>query len=210
MTGRSAAVRSDQGRCPEPGSRPRPPTRGTSRRGASRRAQAIAVCSTLALTSVLAAGCGGAAGPGVASLGPTSTTTRSIASGTPSGNSGSPTVQLRYVECIQVHGVPDFPDPGPGAVEAMRKIDLSSPQFGAAMRACRKLLPKEEPVAPGEAAKVQAEALKFATCMRAHGMTHWPDPQPGGGYMVALAGAAANSPVYRRASKACHPLLPKG
>ena len=77
---------------------------------------------------LLAAACGsGSASPNVASLGSTTTTTANAAA--PVGNSGSTSQQLKYSVCMQTHGVPNFPDPGAGAVAAMQKIDYGAPQY---------------------------------------------------------------------------------
>jgi hypothetical protein len=172
-----------------------------------REIRAAAICSGVALMSVLIAGCGGGSSPGVVSLGSTATTSPNTAF-TPKGNSGSPSVQLRYEQCMQTHGVPNFPESGPNAVAEMKQIDLNSPKFLLAMKTCEKLLPKDVISPPAESPKVQAEALKFTNCMRSHGMTNWPEPLPGGDYVAAATGASANSPVYQRAAKACDPLLP--
>jgi hypothetical protein len=165
----------------------------------------------LASLGALAAGCGGGgSSPGVASLGSTTTTTSPSTVIAPKGTSGTPTQQLRYVKCLQSHGVPGFPDPGPdtAAVQAaMAKIDFRSPQFQRAMHTCEKYIPQGAPLSPAEATKVQARALKFAKCMRAHGETDWPDPAANGSYVIQQTGAAAQAPVYRKAAKACDPLL---
>jgi hypothetical protein len=173
--------------------------------------QAAVVCSGVALMSVLAAGCGGGSGLSVASLGSTTTTTANVAF-IPSANSGSQSEQLQYVQCIQRHGEPDFPEPGgtESLAEIAKKVDFGSTKFQSAMHACKNFLPKAPSVPPAEAAKIQAEALKFTNCMHANGMTNWPDPLPGGGYVPEATGAAAKSPVYQRAAKVCDPLLPKG
>jgi len=164
---------------------------------------------------VLACGCGGKAPAGVASLGST-TATSGVASATQTaGNSGDAvTAQLKFAQCMQSHGEPDYPEPGGNAeanAKSMLKLGPSSPHFLAAEKACKQLLPEGEQASPGEQARVEAEALKFANCMRTHGMANWPDPSSNGvGYMVAPAGAAATSPAYLKASKACKQLLPSG
>jgi hypothetical protein len=54
---------------------------------------------------------------------------------------------LEFSQCMRSHGVPNFPDPkasGGGLELAIPKnagIDPNSPQFKAAQKACRKLLP---------------------------------------------------------------------
>jgi hypothetical protein len=51
---------------------------------------------------------------------------------------------LRLARCMRSHGVPNFPDPQPDGetVQAMPDdVDTRSPQFMAAERACRELVP---------------------------------------------------------------------
>lgn len=46
--------------------------------------------------------------------------------------------------------------------------------------------------------------LKFAQCMRSHGVTNFPDPSPGGGiHLDKSSGIDPSSPVFQRAQKAC-------
>jgi hypothetical protein len=58
-----------------------------------------------------------------------------------------------------------------------------------------------------------AEAFKYASCMRKHGLTGYPDPQvttnPGGGVAIAVAGPANASaaPAFRSAQSACSGIL---
>jgi hypothetical protein len=109
------------------------------RRGHWRGGMRIALsCFGVVSVGLLVSGCGGGgSSSGVASLGSTSTTSPSAAY-VPKGNSGSPATQLKYVQCIQAHGVPNFPEPGPSALAEMKKIDLNSPQFQSAYRAARR------------------------------------------------------------------------
>lgn len=51
--------------------------------------------------------------------------------------------------------------------------------------------------------------LKFAKCMRAHGVTDFPDPSSGGGIQLA-AGIDPASPSFQAAQKACGKDLPGG
>jgi hypothetical protein len=48
---------------------------------------------------------------------------------------------LKFAACMRQNGVADFPDPQDGRFLAPSGIDSNSPQFKAAMGACRKLLP---------------------------------------------------------------------
>src|SRR5579864_3031487 len=90
----------------------------------------------LACFSLLAAGCGGAKSPSVASIG--TTTTATGAATTSSGSAPSQTQlqqdALKYAECMRAHGVPKFPDPNPGGgflFQVGAGIDPSSPTFKA-------------------------------------------------------------------------------
>jgi hypothetical protein len=55
-------------------------------------------------------------------------------------------------------------------------------------------------------------ALKFANCMRAHGVPDFPDPAANGGIQVAGPGAKSaldpQSPAFQTAAQACHKLGP--
>jgi hypothetical protein len=54
-----------------------------------------------------------------------------------------------------------------------------------------------------------AQALAFSRCMRAHGVTNFPDPSrgPGGGIALQVQGNP-NSPTFKSAQSACRSLLP--
>jgi hypothetical protein len=51
-------------------------------------------------------------------------------------------------------------------------------------------------------------ALKFANCMRSHGVTNFPDPGSGGGVQVPL-GSNLKGPAFRSAAQACGKFGPK-
>jgi hypothetical protein len=56
-----------------------------------------------------------------------------------------------------------------------------------------------------------SQGVKFAQCMRAHGLTNFPDPGSGGGIQLS-AGSGINpqSPGFQAAQKACSRYLPGG
>jgi len=79
---------------------------------------------------------------------------------------------------MRAHGVPNFPDPGPGDGGlnlAGTGISAQSPAFQSARQRCASFM-------PGAAGGVRATesqfvaALKFAKCMRVHGFPRFPDP----------------------------------
>jgi hypothetical protein len=52
-------------------------------------------------------------------------------------------------------------------------------------------------------------ALRFSECMRANGVTGFPDPRPGGGFDIP-SGADPGSPVFRSAQAKCQKILSAG
>ncbi len=161
----------------------------------------------------LAAGCGGPNGPAVSSSGPStgkgaSTSTRS--------SSGVMAQALAYARCMRSHGVPDFPDPtpGPGGGFAFQingspgsDLDRNDPRRQAAGAACRSLLPGGEQ-APALSARKLAAEVKWAQCMRSHGLPGFPDPNAQGAFDSSRFDDS--SPAFQTASKACTALEPTG
>jgi len=148
--------------------------------------------------AVLAAGCGSSNGPG-------------------SAGSGSAKAQfLAYSRCMRSHGVSDFPDPttpagggvafsingGPGS-----DLNPNNPAYKAANQACRSLLPAGVQSATGPSPKIAAE-VRWARCMRSHGVPSFPDPNSQGAFDSAKFNDT--TPAFHTASKACTTLQPTG
>ena len=57
-----------------------------------------------------------------------------------------------------------------------------------------------------------ATALKYAQCMRSHGVSNFPDPASGGGGVQIASGSGINpgSPAFAAARSECRKLLPYG
>lgn len=147
--------------------------------GSVRRAGLLAVA--LAGAGALAAGCsGGPGGPGVAgaSASPSASSSVTASSGTARA--------LAYAACMRSHGVPGFPDPTVknGAVgfniTAADGIDPSSPQYQAALQSCSSL--RGGGTSNSGSSANLAKELKFAQCMRTHGVPDFPDPNKNGGF----------------------------
>jgi hypothetical protein len=160
----------------------------------------------------LAAGCG-ANGPAVAGSG-TNTANRTSAS---TGSSSSAMAQMpAYARCMRSHGVSDFPDPtpslgggagfqingGPGSA-----LNHNNPRFKAADQVCRSLLPGGEQ-APTESAQKLGAEVKWAQCMRSHGLPGFPDPNAQGAFDSSKFDDS--SPAFQTASKPCTALEPTG
>jgi hypothetical protein len=126
--------------------------------------------------------------------------------------------ELAFSRCMRAHGISDFPDPnsqggialngGPGT-----GIDPTSPQYRAANRACRSLLPPQKALSPAQQAAAKAQALKFSQCMRAHGISDFPDPNSQGNFQIqgnAGSGLDPHNPRFQAANRACQHYLGGG
>lgn len=130
---------------------------------------------------------------------------------------------LQFAKCMRASGVPNFPDPSSqGGIDLGSGLNPQSPAFQAAQAKCKKYLPGKlgRPGKPSRA-EVQA-ALKFATCMRSHGVPNFPDPvtsAPSGtgpilslnGMMFAVTPSSnPKSPAFRQAASDCGLKQPRG
>ena len=176
--------------------------RQTAARTAAPALAAFAAC-------VLAVGCGGSS---------------------PRNTTGSNTAaqQVAFSRCMRTHGVPDFPDPGPssgaensiGGIGIPTTINMQSPAFKAAKANCLKLLPSGPPVGAQQLAALKRQMLQTSQCMRANGVTGFPDPTNGpvpsgspgnsigmGSHIVSLVIPSTidvDSPAFKQAAATCH------
>ncbi len=145
----------------------------------------------------------GSASPDIASLGSTTTTTQPAVGG---AASGLMTPQRKYEDvldyalCMRSHGFPGFPEPeAPGSGSGRGLVsgpnyDTSSPRYKSADNACKHLLPYGggNPT-PAEITALTTQALKFARCMRAHGVPNFPDPTVSQNGSVTFTGLGSQS-----------------
>jgi hypothetical protein len=178
---------------------------------------ALFAISLGALLFTAAACGGGATSPGVAHIAAATTTTASLEPGASvTSVRGLQGDELAFAQCMRSHGEPGFPDPSSqgaySATKSAANLNFSSPQFQAAQKACLKFLPSGGVATPAQKEAVTARAVEFAQCMRAHGLTNFPDPGTGlngrGGYFIeAQTGPLSlSNPRFVRAQKACQEL----
>ena len=152
----------------------------------------------LAMAGLLAAGCGGG-----------SSTAAGAQSGSSSGSKSA--LGLRYAQCMRAHGVASFPDPSAGGGLSVSKSTVSSPNFHSAQQACQSVAPGGTQGGGTPSPAVQAQLLRFARCMRAHGVPNFPDPTfSGGSESIPLAAGTSSSPQFQRAQQACQSQAPAG
>jgi len=178
-------------------------------RGARRpgRRQPAALAAT-ALIALLATACGGGASPAAS------------ATGGPTREQAA----LAYAGCMRSHGVPDFPDPdgngdfhlsnnqqGRGA-KGSGSTSVSSQEM-AANHLCHHLLAAGPQMDAAQNQHALSQLVKYAQCMRAHGVPNFPDPKTtNGGIGVPsgigfdMSGINQKSPQYRSADQACQSL----
>lgn len=131
---------------------------------------------------------------------------------------------LAFSECMRSHGVPTFPDPSAGGginIAQGSSINPFSPSFKAAQAQCRRLLPGAGPPR-GVSEQQKEQMVRTSECMRAHGVTGFPDPTtmpptspqeysiaegiggPSGGlFLLVPKTIDVNSPAFKQAAKAC-------
>ncbi len=208
---------------------------GSRRRGAVHLAAMVVALFGLGVGLTV---CQGKSTPGIASAGSTKSTGSSSgssneqSSGAGGATSGAPgsqagmtlaggnsTQQLAFSRCMRAHGVSDFPDPGSnGAISISGRgssgdLNPNNPTFERAQKACQSKLPQPSPAQQAQALK---GALAMAKCMRAHGISDFPDPQsgPGGRIAISLHGSSdsdlnPSDPAFQAAQKACMSDFPK-
>ena len=162
-----------------------------------------AVASVAAIAGAFTA-CGGGSS--------TSATTSSGRASASSTSSPSGTSQQHYVAavtafagCMRSHGIP-VPDPNAqGKVEgseALKQRYENTPQGQQALSACRSYLKGVVPERTAAQTQELREAeLKFAQCMRAHGIA-LADPTPSG-ELQPPPQSIQSSPQFQQAKEAC-------
>jgi hypothetical protein len=139
----------------------------------------------------------------------------------PNASSGQLTAQDvdAFAKCMRSHGLPNFypsrtSSQGAGSANQVLQLgpwifpvtDPGSPQFTAALSACRHLVGL--PSGPPTLTAAQIHSLvKAAECMRAHGFPSYPDPDIQNGHLIRQAPPSSidtSSPRFEAAQQTCH------
>jgi hypothetical protein len=99
---------------------------------------------------------------------------------------------VRFAACMRTHGIADFPDPNADN-DFDYGISVSGTTWTRALTACRVYQP------PGtfsarRTPRAQSRALRFAACIRAHGVRDFPDPVNGEPIVDTYRIPSANRP----------------
>ena len=142
-------------------------------------------------------------------------------SGPSDGASAGSAPRVDFAQCMRSHGVPNFSDPTRVGSDAVSKVGANpqSPASEAAQRSCERLVPGGGSSSGHAPAQAMAQALRVSRCMRAHGISGFPDPATSppsslAGYSVVLSQNGAviaipnsvdvHSPAFRQAAGRCN------
>jgi hypothetical protein len=174
---------------------------------------ALVALAVLVVAGIAVAGGGGSESPGVASVDSANSSGEST-----SGQQSTQANAAEYSKCMREHGVENFPDPDSdgrtritSGAAGSQGLDPNNPQFQTAQKACESLRPSEG--TPEQQAARRSDALKYAKCMRSHGISDFPDPNPAGGFQLQPSAGSnlnPNDPQFQTAQKACDDLRPGG
>jgi hypothetical protein len=84
---------------------------------------------------------------------------------------------VKFAECIRAHGVSDFPDPN-AKNQFEYGVSVSPAVWKQATTACKDLQPPGT-LSGKRTPKQQSASLRFAQCIRDHGVKDFPDPVNG-------------------------------
>jgi len=116
--------------------------------------------------------------------------------------------------CIRSHGMPGFPDPVVNPLTNQPDFPATAPDVPASIQnACQSIANRLQPNAlnspPPTAAGMQG-LVRFARCMRSHGMANWPDPNASGEFPMTQQMSSQLKGADRPAVNACIRYVPGG
>jgi hypothetical protein len=133
----------------------------------------------------------------------------------PTASSGTPQQSItaawhRVVLCARAHGMPGLQDPQINSSgKAIFPSGLSIPS--QTRQACQPLLDRLVPGADRQQGPTPAQLaglLRFARCMRSHGIPDWPDPRPDGTFAPDTRISNALKSQFRSQLMACERFNP--
>ncbi|HUA44599.1 MAG TPA: hypothetical protein VMA77_05190 [Solirubrobacteraceae bacterium] len=197
-----------------------------SARGRRRRHERFAVLLLgAAIAAALIAGCGGGSQGTSVGRNNSGASKASVAHTNPRLSTKTGTASLTaprllaFAKCMRAHGVPDYPDPKPPGQLPSTHVtspapaggftaNPNSPAYQTASNDCRPLA-VAQPVTQSQQDQLTTAQLKFAKCMRAHGVASFPDPTSSGeiGDDGAISGVNPSSPAVQGAQTTCSKFL---
>jgi hypothetical protein len=132
---------------------------------------------------------------------------------TTSGQQDAAAVWRELVRCARANGMPNLADP---QIDSNGRANFpnGTPDPPASVRrACQAIYDRLPPSAREEAARPPADMqalLRYARCMREHGVADFPDPDAQGNFRAppGSTGLGPKNPSFQRAEQACRQLDP--
>jgi hypothetical protein len=181
----------------------------------TRRAGVLAVTAGLLLLT--AAACGGTSSTSdTSSTSGTSSTSSTSSGGTGGVSAAYVSDKLSFARCLRAHGVPNYPDPNASGQEPPNSKQLIfSSQGQAALSACNAWSNRIHGDVAAQNQAVKGEYVRFAQCMRAHGLPNFPDPVNAEGRVEFVLRASQDgfdphSPQVLAKAHQCESVLPPG
>jgi hypothetical protein len=165
------------------------------------------------LIGLVSAGCGANASSKTGTARSTGTAGSTSSAGTTSSGAHTKlTAQekaVKFAECMRANGVPHFPDPDTkGAINF--GVDVSREVWLKAVDACKALKPPGA-LSSKRTPKEQAASLRFAQCVRDHGVKDFPDPVNGEPMIDTYKIPSSNKPggmtILNAATHTCGSIL---
>ena len=182
------------------------PGRGRGHRSPRlRRMRVAAVITVMAAAALPATACSGS---------PSSTGS----GGAPNAGGSAASQLIAYTQCMRSHGVPDYPGPNSNGqmpkITSGQQVGASDSRLTAAQGACQAMWPYQAPTQAQQRQQL-TDDLKFAQCMRSHGVPDFPDPtsEPSGPrFVISISrdGFDPHSPQILAKAHACQHVLPAG
>ena len=146
----------------------------------TRKLRPLVALGLAGLIGLISAGCGSNASSDSATA---TTTTAGGSASTANASSGANTKltsqekAVKFAECMRANGVPHFPDPDAKG-DYNFGVDVTREVWLKAVDACKALKPPGA-LSSKRTPKQQAASLRFAQCVRDHGVKDFPDPVNG-------------------------------
>jgi hypothetical protein len=182
----------------------------------TRKLRPLVALALAGLIGLVSAGCGSNASSKTATASSTGTASSASSTGTASSAGSGADKKLtkqekavKFAECMRANGVPHFPDPDTkGAVNF--GVDVTREVWLKAVDACKALKPPGA-LSSKRTPKEQSASLRFAQCVRDHGVKDFPDPVNGEPVIDTYKIPSSNKPggmtILNAATQACGGIL---
>jgi len=135
---------------------------------------------------------------------------------TGSGGAQTSASVATYTQCMRSHGVADYPGPTNGQLPKIfsgQQVGVSDSRLSTAQKACQALWPYQG-LTQAQLQQQLTQDVKFAQCMRSHGLPGFPDPTAQDGRPVfeisSTGGIDLHSAQVLAKAHECLHVLPPG